>query len=65
MTENQILYLSRNHVEQVDVTMDEIIGALERTFREKGEGKSVEENKPGIRKMVPRGSEGYILPPSP
>lgn len=47
MTE-KILYLSREDVETVGVTMREIIEALDATFREKGEGRFEMPPKPGI-----------------
>lgn len=34
-----ILYLSRKDVEAVDLSMPEIIDALDRMFKEKGEGR--------------------------
>ena len=47
MTE-KILYLSREDVETVGVSMPEIIQALDATFREKGEGRFEMPPKPGI-----------------
>ena len=45
---NQILYLSRADVEAVGLPMSEIIEALDRMFREKGEGRVEMPPKPGI-----------------
>ena len=47
MTE-QIRYLSREDVETVGVSMQEIIAALDETFKEKGEGRYEMPPKPGI-----------------
>ena len=44
----QLLYLSRSDVEQVGLGMPEIIGALDRLFHEKGEGRVEMPPKPGI-----------------
>lgn len=43
-----ILYLSRENVEAVGLSMTEIIEALDRMFREKGEGRVEMPPKPGI-----------------
>ena len=43
-----MLYLSRNDVEEVGLEMKAIIDALERMFKEKGEGKVEMPPKPGI-----------------
>ena len=43
-----VLYLSREDVENADVKMQEIIDALDATFREKGEGRFEMPPKPGI-----------------
>jgi ornithine cyclodeaminase/alanine dehydrogenase-like protein (mu-crystallin family) len=43
-----LLYLSRQDVEEIDLPMSEIIAALEAMFREKGEGKTEMPPKPGI-----------------
>jgi ornithine cyclodeaminase/alanine dehydrogenase-like protein (mu-crystallin family) len=48
MHENELLYLSQADVEKVDLTMREIIDALEVAFREKGEGRVEMPPKPGI-----------------
>jgi ornithine cyclodeaminase/alanine dehydrogenase len=45
---NMMLYLSRNDVECVKLSMAEIINALEAMFREKGEGRVEMPPKPGI-----------------
>ena len=46
-----ILYLSRRDVEKVDLPMSDIIDALDRMFKEKGEGKVEMPPKPGIHTM--------------
>ena len=43
-----VLYLNREDVETADVKMQEIIDALDATFREKGEGRFEMPPKPGI-----------------
>ena len=48
MTEQTLLYLSREEVEAVDLSMADIIAALEEMFREKGQGKVEMPPKPGI-----------------
>ena len=48
MTEPTLLYLSREDVEAVDLSMADIIAALEEMFREKGQGKVEMPPKPGI-----------------
>ena len=48
MTEQTLLYLSREDVEAVDLSMADIIAALEEMFREKGQGKVEMPPKPGI-----------------
>ncbi|MBI4164816.1 MAG: ornithine cyclodeaminase family protein [Acidobacteria bacterium] len=48
MAGHSILYLSRGDVERVNLPMQEIIGALEVMFREKGEGRTEMPPKPGI-----------------
>ncbi len=48
MSGGTLLYLSREDVETVGVSMAEIIDALERMFREKGEGRTEMPPKPGI-----------------
>jgi ornithine cyclodeaminase/alanine dehydrogenase len=44
----ELLYLSRADVEQVDLSMSAILGALEAMFRDKGEGRVEMPPKPGI-----------------
>jgi len=48
MNPESVLYLSRKDVETVDLSMHEIIAALENMFREKGEGRVEMPPKPGI-----------------
>ena len=48
MSQHNILYLSRAHVEQAGVSMAEIIDALEFMFREKAAGRVEMPPKPGI-----------------
>ena len=48
MAFDKILYLSRKDVEAVNLSMAEIIGALEKMFREKGAGRVEMPPKPGI-----------------
>lgn len=48
MTTRKILYLSRQDVEAIDLPMARIIDALERMFKEKGEGRVEMPPKPGI-----------------
>jgi ornithine cyclodeaminase/alanine dehydrogenase len=48
MSEQQLLYLSREDVTAVGVEMPQIIEALEITFRAKGEGRTEMPPKPGI-----------------
>jgi len=48
MSKNQVLYLSRKNVEAVGLPMTRIIDALERMFKEKGEGRVEMPPKPGI-----------------
>ena len=57
MKENNFLYLSRKDVEAVDLSMAEIIEALEVAFREKGEGRVEMPPKPGIH---PGGGDNFI-----
>ena len=45
---DRLLYLSRKDIEKVDLSMIEIIEALENMFREKGEGRTEMPPKPGI-----------------
>ena len=48
MSNEKILYLSRKDVEEVNVSMDDIIAAIESMFIEKGQGKVEMPPKPGI-----------------
>jgi ornithine cyclodeaminase/alanine dehydrogenase len=54
---NQLLYLSQGDVEDVDLTMAEVIEALETAFREKGLGRVEMPPKPGIH---PGGGDNFI-----
>lgn len=56
----QVLYLSRKDVEEVGLTMAEIINVVEKAFREKGEGRVEMPPKPGIH---PKGTLSYTLCP--
>jgi len=57
MDKEKFLYLSRHDVEAVDLSMAEIIEALESAFREKGEGHVEMPPKPGIH---PGGGDNFI-----
>ena len=57
MSENQLLYLSQADVEAVEVTMAEVIKALEIAFHEKGQGRIEMPPKPGIH---PGGGDNFI-----
>jgi len=57
MPQNQLLYLSKENVTAIGVTMAEIIDALEVTFRAKGEGRTEMPPKPGIH---PGGGDNFI-----
>jgi len=57
MPQNQLLYLSKEDVTAIGVTMAEIIDALEVTFRAKGEGRTEMPPKPGIH---PGGGDNFI-----
>ena len=48
MSQNKVLYLSRADVENVGLSMEEIVESLEKMFRLKGEGKVEMPPKPGI-----------------
>ena len=48
MTRNKVLYLSRKDVENVELSMTEIIAVIDKMFKEKGEGKIEMPPKPGI-----------------
>ncbi len=47
MNEGSVLYLSRKDVEKVNISMPDIIDALNKMFREKGEGRVEMPPKPG------------------
>ncbi len=51
MSDQQILYLSRAEVEEVDLPMMDVITLLERAFKEKGIGGVEMPPKPGIHTM--------------
>ena len=51
MPESQILYLSRNDVERVNLPMRTVIDLLEKAFMEKGRGQVEMPPKPGIHTM--------------
>jgi ornithine cyclodeaminase/alanine dehydrogenase-like protein (mu-crystallin family) len=51
MAEQNVLYLSRADVEQVNLPMSQIIGLLEKAFLEKGNGRVEMPPKPGIHTM--------------
>ena len=57
MSEQQLLYLSREDVESVGLGMAEIIELLEQAFQEKGAGKVEMPPKPGIH---PGGGDNFI-----
>ena len=57
MYKDKLLYLSQNDVVAVDLSMAEIIEALESAFREKGEGRVEMPPKPGIH---PGGGDNFI-----
>ena len=57
MSENQLLYLSKEDVLSVGLGMAEIIELLEQAFREKGEGRVEMPPKPGIH---PGGGDNFI-----
>ena len=48
MVRQTLLYLSRTDVERINLSMHEIVEALDRMFREKGEGRTEMPPKPGI-----------------
>jgi ornithine cyclodeaminase/alanine dehydrogenase len=48
MKEQRILYLSRKEVAETGLTMPEVIEAVERAFKEKGEGRVEMPPKPGV-----------------
>jgi ornithine cyclodeaminase/alanine dehydrogenase-like protein (mu-crystallin family) len=57
MKTSRLLYLSRDDVQSVGLTMTEIIDALEIAFREKGKGLTEMPPKPGIH---PGGDDNFI-----
>jgi ornithine cyclodeaminase/alanine dehydrogenase-like protein (mu-crystallin family) len=57
MQSNKLLYLSQDEVTNVELTMREIIEALEVAFTEKGEGRTEMPPKPGIH---PGGGDNFI-----
>ena len=57
MAENKLLYLSQADVISADITMAEIIDALEVAFRAKGEGRTEMPPKPGVH---PGGGDNFI-----
>jgi len=57
MSTNELLYLSKDDVVATGLTMTEIIQALEKTFKEKGEGRTEMPPKPGIH---PGGGDNFI-----
>jgi ornithine cyclodeaminase/alanine dehydrogenase-like protein (mu-crystallin family) len=57
MKTGRFLYLSRDDVQSVGLTMSEIINALEIAFREKGKGLTEMPPKPGIH---PGGGDNFI-----
>jgi ornithine cyclodeaminase/alanine dehydrogenase-like protein (mu-crystallin family) len=57
MKENQLLYLSKEAVSSVGLSMKEIIDTLESAFREKGEGRVEMPPKPAIH---PGGGDNFI-----
>lgn len=57
MKPNQLLYLSKAEVIEVELTMAEVIESMEVMFRAKGEGRTEMPPKPGIH---PGGSESFL-----
>jgi len=57
MNEGRFLYLSRDDVVRVGLTMAEVIDSVEAAFREKGEGRTEMPPKPGIH---PGGGDNFI-----
>lgn len=57
MEDNQLLYLSQADVEAVDLSMAEIIEAVESAFGEKGNGRVEMPPKPGVH---PGGGDNFI-----
>lgn len=48
MSENEVLYLSRVDIEKLNISMKEVINAVEEAFREKAKGNAESPPKPGI-----------------
>lgn len=57
LSQNKLLYLSQADVAAVGLTMTEIVEALEKAFKEKGEGRLEMPPKPGIH---PGGGDNFI-----
>ena len=57
MQKNQLLYLSKSDIEDVGLTMAEIVQSLEVAFRAKGEGRTEMPPKPGIH---PGGGDNFV-----
>lgn len=57
MKTDRLLYLSRNDVQSIELSMSDIIDALETAFREKGKGLTEMPPKPGIH---PGGGDNFI-----
>jgi ornithine cyclodeaminase/alanine dehydrogenase len=57
MEKNRLLYLSYQEVVDIDLSMPEIIEAMEKMFRAKGEGRTEMPPKPGI---FPGGGNNFI-----
>ena len=57
MVQQKILYLSKKDVESAGPSMAEVIEAVEKVFREKGEGRTEMPPKPGIH---PGGGDNFI-----
>lgn len=51
MTDPTLRYLSRWDVESLEISMDEVIGAVEAALREKGEGTAEMPPKPGVHPL--------------
>ena len=51
MTDPTLRYLSRSDVESLEISMDEVIGAVEAALREKGEGTAEMPPKPGVHPL--------------
>jgi len=57
MGENRLLYLSYQDIVDIDLSMPEIIEAMQKMFRAKGEGRTEMPPKPGIH---PGGGDNFI-----